>query len=175
MKIKRFIALAALALLVVGAMGFLSYRALAQTGQPPAATDCNGQDDDAAEAAETGPDTDDIEEQCGPQDEDVNESREADTDDIVNEVEEADGVEDANEASEAQGADQVDEVAPTGLNVTAEEAQAVAEAANPGTTTLNVEFDHEGGTDIWEVKLANGLDVKVDAGSGVILLTEGRD
>jgi hypothetical protein len=175
MKINRFIALVAIALLVVGAMGLLSYKALAQTNQPATATDCNGQDDDAAEAAETGPDTDDIEEQCGPQDEDVDEAGDADTDEVENEVEEADGVEDANEASEAKGVDEADEVAPTGLSVTAEEAQAIVDAANPGTATLNVEFDRENGTDIWEVALDNGLDVKVDASSGVILLTENRD
>lgn len=35
MKINRFIALAAIAVLVVGAMGFLSYRVLAQTDPPP--------------------------------------------------------------------------------------------------------------------------------------------
>jgi len=82
MKISRFIALAAIALLVVGAMGFVGYKAFAQNNQPPAATDCNGQDDDAAEAAETGPDTDDIEEQCGSQDEDLDEAGEVDTDDV---------------------------------------------------------------------------------------------
>ena len=171
MKINRFMALAAIALLVVGAMGLLSYKAFAQTDQPPAATDCNGQDDDAAEAVETE-DTDNVEEQCGPQDEDLDEGGEADkadTDEVENEVE------DANEANEAAGADEADEVAPADTSVTADEAQAIAEAANPGTATLDVEFDRENGTDIWEVELDNGLDVKVDAASGAILLTEGRD
>ena len=137
-------------------MGFLSYKAFAQTDQPPAATDCNGQDDDAAEAVETE-DTDNVEEQCGPQDENDGE------------------VEDTHEAGETQGADEVDEVAPTTSSVTADQAQAIAEAANPGTTTLNVEFDRENGKDLWEVELDSGMDVKVDANSGVILLTEKRD
>ena len=172
MKINRFIALAAIALLVVGAMGFLSYKAFAQTDQPPATVDCSGQDDDddVAEAVETE-DTDDIEEQCGDQseDDDLGEVGEADTDNVENEVE------DANEAGEVEGVDEADEVAPAGTPVTADEAQAVVEAANPGAATLNVEFDRENGTDIWEVGLDNGQDVKVDAGSGVILLTENRD
>jgi hypothetical protein len=174
MKINRFIALAAIALLVVGAMGILSYKAFAQSDQQSTSTDCNGQDDDAAEAAETE-DTDDIEEQCGPQDEEVDEAGEADTDKVENEVEEADGVEDANEASEVDGVDEADEGTPTSLSVTAEEAQAIVEAANPGAAILNVEFDRENGKDIWEVELDNGLDVKVDTSSGVILLTENRD
>jgi hypothetical protein len=171
MKINRFIALAAIALLVIGAMGFLSYKAFAQTNQPPASTDCNGQDDDAAEAVEAE-DTDDVEEECGPQDENVDEAGEADTDNVENEAEDG---KDANEASEAQGGDEADEVAPATTTVSADEAQAIVEAANPGTATLNVEFDRENGTDIWEVELDNGLDVKVDAGSGAILLTEGCD
>jgi len=168
MKINRFIALAAIALLVVGAMGVLSYKAFAQTDQPPAATDCNGQDDDAAEAVETE-DIDDVEHECGPQDEDLDEAGEVDTDEVENEVE------DANEAGEVEGVDEADEVAPAGTPVTADEAQAIAEAANPGAATLNVEFDRENGKDIWEVELDNGLDVKVDAASGAIFLTENRD
>ena len=70
---------------------------------------------------------------------------------------------------------QSDEVAPSSTGISAGQAQLIAEAANPGATTLNVEFDREGGKDIWEVELDNGLNVKVDANSGVILLTEKRD
>jgi len=172
MKINRFVTLAALALLVVGAMGFFSYRALAQTSQPPLATDCSAQDDDDAEDADTGSDTDDIEEQCGNQSEDEDEAGDVDNGEVENEVEDS---ADGNEASKNQGVDQDDEVAPAGLNITADEAQAIVEIANPGTTTLNVEFDREGGTSIWEVELENGLEVKVDASSGFIMLTEGRD
>jgi len=36
-------------------------------------------------------------------------------------------------------------------------------------------LDWENGKDIWEVELDNGLDVKVDASTGVILLTENCD
>ena len=66
MKINRFIALAAIALLAIGAMGAISARAFAQGSTPMAQTsDCSAQDDDATEATNTGPDTDNIEEQCG--------------------------------------------------------------------------------------------------------------
>jgi len=167
MKINRFIALATIALLIIGAMAFLSYRAFAQNNQSAATQDCDN-DDDVAETQEVE-DSDDVEEECGPQDEDLDEAEEADTDEVENEVE------DANEAGEVEDVDEADEVAPAGTAVSAEEAQAIVEAANPGAATLNVEFDRENGTDIWEVELDNGLDVKVDASSGIILLTEGRD
>ena len=111
-------------------------------------------DDDSAEVADTE-DTDNVEEevQCGPQDE--------------NEADEA------NEGQEAE--DGSDDVAPGDLGITAVQAQTIAEEANPNTTTLAVEFDRENGNDIWEVELDNGQDVKVDANSGQILLTETRD
>jgi uncharacterized membrane protein YkoI len=38
-----------------------------------------------------------------------------------------------------------------------------------------MEFDQENGVDLFEVELDNGQDVKVDANSGTILLTEARD
>ena len=90
-----------------------------------------------------------------------------DMDDVEEEVQ--CGPEDENEADEA------DEMAPTGLTLTAVQAQQIAEEANPGVATLAVEFDRENGHDIWEVELDNGQDVKVDANSGEILLTETRD
>ena len=90
-----------------------------------------------------------------------------DMDDVEEEVQ--CGPEDENEADEAY------ETAPTGLTLTAVQAQQIAEEANPGVATLAVEFDRENGHDIWEVELDNGQDVKVDANSGQILLTETRD
>ena len=82
---------------------------------------------------------------------------------------------DANEAEEASGADSSDETAPVSTGITAEEAQSIAEAANPGAATLFVEFDRGWGRDIWEVELDNDLDVQVDANTGEILGTEQRD
>jgi len=62
MKINRFLALAVIALLVVGAMGAVSLRAYAQGSAP--ATSQVGED------KSTGPDTDNIQEQVGEQVED---------------------------------------------------------------------------------------------------------
>ncbi len=65
--------------------------------------------------------------------------------------------------------DQVDEADEAGAlqgqtGITAAEAQAAVEAANPGTKTMAVELDNQ-----------NGTDVKVDASNGNILKTEQRD
>ncbi|MCA9948073.1 MAG: PepSY domain-containing protein [Anaerolineales bacterium] len=132
----------------------------ADEGNVSSAADCANQDDDSADAADTE-DTDNVEEEveCGPQNE-----NEADEDSAGEEAE------DGNET-----VDTSDEVVPNDVGVTAVQAQTIAEEANPNTATLAVEFDREGGKDIWEVELDNGLDVKVDANSGQILLTETRD
>jgi hypothetical protein len=74
MKINRFIALAAIALLVVGAMGFVSTRSYAQSLQPNSsaapvaqAPTCGADQVDGTEVQSTGPDTDTIDLQCGDQ------------------------------------------------------------------------------------------------------------
>ncbi len=79
------------------------------------------------------------------------------------------------DGAEADGADEADAVAPGKTGISAGQAQLIAEGANPGTKTLAVEFDRENGADLFEAELDNGLDVKVDAGNGNILLTEVRD
>lgn len=54
MKLNRFIALAAIAMLVVGAMGAVSMKAFAQSATPPAQTQtCDQQEDDSAQAQKT--------------------------------------------------------------------------------------------------------------------------
>lgn len=69
MKINRFVALAAIALLVVGAMGAVSMKAFAQSATPPAQSQaCDQQDNDAAEV-QNAPDTDNVDLQCGDQSE----------------------------------------------------------------------------------------------------------
>jgi uncharacterized membrane protein YkoI len=153
MKINRWIALAAIALLVVGAMGFVSYRVFATTNTFQASQNC-------------GPEIEDGE---------VGETAEAENSDAEECDQQGENAADANEATEANGQDQSDEIAPASTGITADEAQAIAEGANPGSTTLAVEFDREGGQEIWEVELNNNLDVKVDASSGAILSTEQRD
>ncbi|HHY47309.1 MAG TPA: hypothetical protein GX506_08450 [Firmicutes bacterium] len=49
--------------------------------------------------------------------------------------------------------------------------QAIAKAleANPGTTVVKAELDDENGYLVYSVGLNNGLDVKVDAGTGQIV------
>jgi uncharacterized membrane protein YkoI len=155
MKVNRWIALAAIALLVVGAMGFLSYRVLASTTTFQTQQDC-------------GPDVE--EDQAGE-----NETAEAENSDVEECDQQGAETSDANEATEVNGQDLSDEAAPASTGITADEAKKLAEDANPGTATLAVEFDREGGHDIWEVELDNNLDVKVDASSGTILSTEQRD
>ena len=149
MKINRWIALAAIVLLVAAAMGFVSFRVLAGPNHSDAALDCAPETEDNAA-------------------DDANEVEAADT-------EECDGAGDTNELNEANGQDQSDEAAPAGTGITADRAQAIAEAANPGAGALGVEFDREAGREIWEVELDNGLDVQIDANSGVILNTKNRD
>ncbi|MCB0168659.1 MAG: PepSY domain-containing protein [Anaerolineae bacterium] len=85
-----------------------------------------------------------------------------------------------NEADESNEVDETDETtaSPDQMGITPEEAQAAAEAANPGTKTLAVEIDHmdeNGGALIYEVELDNGIDVKVDGNDGTILGTDVRD
>lgn len=188
MKINRFVALAALALLVVGAMGFASTRSYAQSGQPPApasqAQDCSGQqDDDAMEATQTGPDTDSVDLQCGEQVEDGQpdgaegaEAPEAEapgapdtgTQDpsyagsVTVDQAQTEGMSEADEAAALQGK----------AGVTDADAESAALAANPGTTVVKTELDNENGVLVYSVELSNGADVKVDAGNGTILFTD---
>lgn len=145
MKIKKWIALALIALLVVGAMGFISYRVLASSNLFQSQNCPNTEENEANETTE---------------------AQHVDSNECGN---------DANEAQESNGADQSDETAPSTTAISAAEAQTIAEAAYPGAATLAVEFDREWGKDIWEVELDNALDVQVDASTGEILGTEPRN
>lgn len=171
MKLNRFIALATIALLVVGAMGAVSLKAFAQSATPPAQTQtCDQQDDDTAQAQNV-PDTDNVDLQCGDQNGPDNgqEVQEAET----AEGQEAQGVEAAEGVESADGHDP----APTGTPaITAEAAQKAAEAyLNAGTAT-KVELDDENGALVYSVEFSNGTDVKVDAMTGSILGAEtGQD
>ena len=62
--------------------------------------------------------------------------------------------------------------APANAAIAADEAKRIAEEANPGATALSVDFENEGGRDMWEVELSNNLEVELDANSGAILSTE---
>jgi uncharacterized membrane protein YkoI len=82
---------------------------------------------------------------------------------------EADDVEEnrieANEADE-------NAVLSDQASISAEEAMAAAEAANPGAKALEAELENENGVLVYEVELDNGLEVMVDAANGNILGTE---
>ena len=70
MKINRFIALAAIALLVVGVMGAVSMKvfALGSTTNTPVATSVCAQDQaDATEVSPSATETDEVDTQCGDQ------------------------------------------------------------------------------------------------------------
>ena len=56
--------------------------------------------------------------------------------------------------------------------LTAQQAEAAALAANPGTTALAVGLDDENGCLVYGVELSNGADVKVDAGNGQVVHTD---
>ena len=73
-------------------------------------------------------------------------------------VQEGNDIED-NDAEEPKAA------APADTNITADHARAIVEAAYPGTTVKEVEFE-EG---YFEAKLSNGTEVRVDATTGSLL------
>ena len=79
---------------------------------------------------------------------------------------------DAGESTAVNGQSQPDEIVPTKVGITAEEAKRIAEEANPGATAQQVDFENEGGVDMWEVELSNNLEVELDANTGAILSTE---
>lgn len=160
MKLNRFIALAAIALLVVGAMGAIATRSFAKGVFAPVAQsqDCSQDQTDGAEV-QSAPDTDNVELQCGDQ-------NAPDEQETANEAESAEG------AEGAEGA----ETAPTGTPaITAEQAQTAALAAHPGTV-IKTELDDENGQLVYSVEFSGGVDVKIDAMTGSVLGTEsGQD
>ncbi len=75
------------------------------------------------------------------------------------------GMSDADEAAALQGM----------AAITAEEAKAAAAGASAGATPAAVELDNENGALVYSVEMSNGLEVKVDAGSGQVLHIEQDD
>ena len=68
---------------------------------------------------------------------------------------------------------------PTNLSalakITADQAMAAARAAYPGSRVQRVELENDNGCLVYGVSLSNGLEVKVDAGTGVVLHQEQED
>ncbi len=139
-----------------------------QPATSPTPVQCATQSaDDAAEAAVKGPDVDAVEEKVGDQDTDVdNQAQEPSyTGSILVDETQFDGLSETDEAAALQPM----------AGISSDDAKAVAEAANPGSTALQVELDNENGVLVYSVELNNGLEVKVDAGNGTILHTEQAD
>lgn len=148
MKINKFLALAVIAMMAIGVMGFVSTKVHAQSGTQPAPQAQVTEAPDNEQVA--GPDTDNVEEQVGDQNA---QDTTADS---------------ANEPVEAKSSDGQD-AAPTGTpsissDAALQAAQAYLNTTASGTATL----DDENGKLVYSVDL-NGTDVKVDAMSGVVL------
>jgi uncharacterized membrane protein YkoI len=203
MKINRFVALAAIALMVVGAMGAISLKVFAKAKTAPAAQvsqppDCS-QDQTIDAVVKSATDTENIELQCGDQNSSDGQPNANDVYTNTMELQEGDqssqdGQMSANDVyTDTTQVQQGDQNAPDALDVnntetegtrdaetttlgtpaiTVEQAQATALAANPGTTVIKTELDDENGQLIYSVELAGGLDVKLDAMTGMILSTE---
>jgi hypothetical protein len=179
MKLNRFIALAAIALLVVGAMGAIATRSFAQGAAAPAtqSQDCAQDQADGTEV-QGAPDTDTVDLQCGKQVEDGQpdgaESAEAPgaSDDGVQDPSYTGSI--AVDQSQTEGMSEADESAALQgkASISAADAEAAALAANPGATVVKTELDNENGALVYSVELSNGADVKVDAGSGAVLFTD---
>lgn len=105
MKLNRFIALVAIALLVVGAMGAIVTRSFAQGSNAPSvqSQDCSQDQADGAEV-QNAPDTDNVELQCGDQNApDGQESvGAADTDNVEEQVGDQSGADTGVEAPEVE-------------------------------------------------------------------------
>lgn len=169
MKINRFIVLAAIALLAVGAMVTINQKAFAQTANPPAA-----QAQDVEDSA-TVPDTDNVEEQVGEQVEDgqPDSAKDAGPDEQM-------PIYTSSINVDQTATESMDEAAESAAlqdqaTISVADAEAAALAANPGTTVVKTELDNENGALVYSVELSNGADVKVDAGNGSILFTDSGD
>jgi uncharacterized membrane protein YkoI len=153
------------AVFLLGSLSLGTVFAQTQHTSPPAQAAVQSvEDDDAAEAALKGPDTDAVEEQVGDQNE-LDEQQPQYTGSITVDDSQYEGMSEAEEAAALQ-----DEV-----NISATEAEAAALADNPGATVIETELDNENGVLVYSVELSNGNDVKVDAGNGQILHTEAGD
>ncbi len=173
MKFNRWVALAVIALLVVGALGTVGARALAQSGPAVTPTAAGlGCDDDKAETQSTGPDTDTADVQCGDRNESDQETTGSPDADKLEEQggdQQAAGAE--TEAGDKETGEQ--EVAPAGTPViSAEQAQKTAESyLKAGPATQPVELDDEDGRLVYSVTFGS-TDVKVDATTGAVLKVE---
>lgn len=148
MNINKFIGLAAIAIMAVGAMGFISTNVHAQAVTPPIPQVQVTEVPDSGQAV--GADTDQVQEQVGDQ-------NGADT-----------APESGTETSEPASKDGQDAVPSGTPAITAEAALKAAQTHLNSTATGKSTLDDENGKLVYSVDL-NGSDVKVDAMTGAIL------
>jgi hypothetical protein len=199
-KVNRFVALAAIALMVVAALGLFSARSFAQT-QQPAARQSAGNQTHALQAATAVPTENPGNNQTDQQGEQTTgQTGGPEATEPAGKPTEAPGAVEPTEvpgaAEPAGGHDQrspsftgsitVTETA-TGTNlsesaeaaalasqakITADQANAAALAANSGATVVKTDLGDENGSLVYSVELSNGSEVKVDAGNAKILATD---
>jgi len=107
------------------------------------------------------PDLDNVDEQVGDQNQ-VEEQQPQYTGSITVDEAQYEGMSEADEAAVLQSK----------ATISAADAEQAALAANSGTTIVKTELDNENGVLVYSVELSNGMDVKVDAGTGTVLHTE---
>jgi len=172
MKNRRIATLALAALLTLGVGGGIAMKSLAQGVTPPAAVQAGVAQDQ--EQAVNAPDTDTVEEQVGDQNEAEDAVGAADTDTVEEQVGDQNAPDNGQEAAEAEEANSADgqDAVPTGTPaITAEAAQAAAEAHLNAGTASQVELDDENGQLVYSVQIG-ASDVKVDAMTGTVLGVE---
>jgi hypothetical protein len=179
---RRITALAALAILLAGTVGFSSKQTLAQGSQPTATPQVQVQQNQelqsgsqvedglpdstnetaGVESPETAAGTEPAGEAPGTPDSGPDQQDPVYAGSLSISPDQNSGMSESDEAAALQGM----------ATLTAAQAESAALAANPGTTVVKTELDNENGALVYSVELGNGADVKVDAGNGAILHTD---
>jgi hypothetical protein len=140
MKINRFIGLAVIALLAIGAMGFISMRSYAQAGAPPAAQAIKAASD--TEDPASGVDTDQVQEQVGDQSgQDTNSGVSTNSPEAANTVKPVTSLNLANVAQTVKSPDP----AVTTLNAAQEVPENASETSIDKADTDNVQVEEQVG------------------------------
>lgn len=173
MKIQKVLSLVVAGVLIVGGGGIGAQRAFAQAPVQAAvaiAAPTSG-DGIANDEAATGQDTDNVDEQI--EEVDAAQDDEAlgaeDSDSVQEQVEEQDATD--TDAETADTDESQDAVATGTPAITADQAQAAAEASLSNGSASAVELDDENGQLVYSVQIGTS-DVKIDAMTGAVVGTE---
>jgi len=153
MKITRWIGIALITLLVLGAMGFVTAHGLAKVSTSHA---------QQAQGTEA-PDTDNVQEQSGDQ-------NGPDTGTEVQDGTESSGAQ--AQSTDAGDSDPNQAALQSQAKITLDQATQAALSANPGASVLKSELDNEAGALVYSLELSNGQSVDVDTVTGKIIKTE---